>query len=46
MRRYGIDTVKGILAHGMESWRDQGLPIESIVTTSASNHTTERNAGR
>lgn len=35
LARIGIDTVQGILANGMESWRDQGLPIESIRTTSA-----------
>jgi hydroxyacylglutathione hydrolase len=35
LARIGIDTVEGILAKGMESWRDQGLPIESIATTSA-----------
>lgn len=33
--RIGIDTVAGILANGMESWRDEGLPLESIATTSA-----------
>lgn len=35
LARIGIDTVEGILASGIESWRDQGLPIESITTTSA-----------
>jgi hydroxyacylglutathione hydrolase len=35
LARIGIDTVEGILAKGIESWRDQGLPIESIATTSA-----------
>ncbi|PKO64363.1 MAG: hypothetical protein CVU22_24660 [Betaproteobacteria bacterium HGW-Betaproteobacteria-16] len=35
LARIGIDSVEGILANGMESWRDQGLPIESIATTSA-----------
>jgi hydroxyacylglutathione hydrolase len=35
LARIGIDTVEGILANGLESWRDQGLPIESIATTSA-----------
>lgn len=33
--RIGIDTVEGVLAKGMERWRDQGLLIESIATTSA-----------
>jgi len=36
LARIGIDTVAGILANGIESWRDAGLPIESIATTSAS----------
>lgn len=36
LARIGIDTVEGILAKGIEGWRDQGLPIESIATTSAS----------
>lgn len=36
LARIGIDTVEGTLAKGIESWRDQGLPIESISTTSAS----------
>jgi len=35
LARIGIDTVEGILASGMEGWRDQGLPIESIATTTA-----------
>jgi hydroxyacylglutathione hydrolase len=29
LARIGIDSVEGILASGMESWRDEGLPIES-----------------
>lgn len=36
LARIGIDSVAGILAGGMEGWRDEGLPIESIATTSAS----------
>lgn len=36
LARIGIDTVEGILANGMEAWRDEGLPIESIATTTAS----------
>lgn len=36
LARIGIDTVEGVLAKGMESWRNQGLPITSIATTSAS----------
>lgn len=35
MARIGIDTVEGVLANGIESWRNQGLPFESIATTSA-----------
>jgi len=35
LARIGIDTVEGVLANGMESWRDDGLPIESLATTSA-----------
>jgi hydroxyacylglutathione hydrolase len=35
LARIGIDTVEGILANGIESWRDQGLPMESIATTNA-----------
>lgn len=35
LARIGIDSVEGILAKGMEGWRDQGLPIESLTTTSA-----------
>ena len=35
LARIGIDTVAGILANSMEGWRDAGLPIESIATTSA-----------
>lgn len=34
LARIGIDSVEGILAGGLESWRDQGMPIESITTTS------------
>ncbi|MDX9886340.1 rhodanese-like domain-containing protein [Thauera sp.] len=35
LARIGIDSVEGTLAKGIESWRDQGLPLESIATTSA-----------
>jgi len=35
LARIGIDSVEGILAKGIEGWRDQGLPLESITTTSA-----------
>ncbi|MDO9092487.1 MAG: MBL fold metallo-hydrolase [Rubrivivax sp.] len=36
LARIGIDSVEGVLAKGMEAWRDQGLPMESFATTSAS----------
>lgn len=35
LARIGIDTVEGVLARGIDAWRDQGLPIESTATTSA-----------
>lgn len=35
LARIGIDTVEGILGTGMEGWRDEGLPLESIATTTA-----------
>ena len=33
--RIGMDSVEGILTSGVDTWREQGLPIESIATTSA-----------
>ncbi|KON80531.1 rhodanese-like domain-containing protein [Azoarcus sp. PA01] len=33
--RIGIDGVEGVLTGGVESWREQGLPIERIATISA-----------
>ena len=33
--RIGIDTVEGVLTSGVETWREQGLPIEMLATTSA-----------
>ena len=36
LARIGIDTVEGFLANGIEAWRDEGLPIESFATTTAS----------
>ena len=36
LARIGIDTVEGIVANGIEGWRDQGLPLESLGTTNAS----------
>ena len=35
LARIGIDSVEGALTSGVETWREQGLPIESIATTSA-----------
>ena len=35
LARIGIDTVEGVLTNGVEAWREQGLPIESLATTSA-----------
>lgn len=41
LARIGIDSVEGVLAHGMKGWRDAGLPIETLATTSA-HETAER----
>lgn len=35
LARVGIDGVEGVLVKGVESWREQGLPIEQLGTTSA-----------
>ncbi len=35
LARIGIDGVAGVLTSGVETWREQGLPIERIATTSA-----------
>jgi len=35
LARIGIDTVEGVLLGGVETWREQGLPIEMLATTSA-----------
>lgn len=35
LARIGIDSVEGVLTSGVEAWREQGLPIENIATTSA-----------
>lgn len=34
LARIGIDSVEGMLSGGIGDWRDQGLPLESITTTS------------
>ena len=31
LARIGIDTVEGVLTSGVETWREQGLPIEMIA---------------
>jgi hydroxyacylglutathione hydrolase len=35
LARIGIDSVEGVLLSGVEAWREQGLPIEMVATTSA-----------
>ena len=35
LARIGIDSVQGVLTSGVEPWREQGLPIDSLPTTSA-----------
>jgi hydroxyacylglutathione hydrolase len=35
LARIGIDGVAGVLTSGVETWREQGLPIDRIATTSA-----------
>lgn len=35
LARIGIDSVEGVLLSGIEAWREQGLPIEMLATTSA-----------
>ncbi|MDO8861639.1 MBL fold metallo-hydrolase [Haliea sp. E1-2-M8] len=35
LARIGIDSVEGVLLSGVEAWREQGLPIETLATTSA-----------
>lgn len=34
LARIGIDSVEGILVRGVDAWREAGLPIESLGTTS------------
>jgi len=36
LARIGIDRVEGVLVNGVEAWREAGLPIEALRTTSAS----------
>ena len=35
LARIGIDSVKGVLVHGVEAWREEGFLFESLGTTSA-----------
>ena len=35
LARIGIDSVEGVMFKGVEGWREQGLPIEELGTTSA-----------
>lgn len=35
LARIGIDRVEGVLLKGVEGWREQGLPVERLGTTSA-----------
>jgi len=34
--RIGIDMIEGVLTSGLEAWGEQGLPIDKLATTSAS----------
>lgn len=44
--RIGIDSVEGVLLDGVEGWREQGLPIETLQTTSAQEAAAWREQGR
>lgn len=46
LARIGIDSVEGVLTSGVESWREQGLPIERIATTSAADTANWMQQGR
>lgn len=35
LARIGIDSVEGVLVNGVEAWLEQGLPFETLGTTSA-----------
>lgn len=35
LARIGIDSVEGMMAEGVEAWREAGLPIEALGATSA-----------
>jgi hydroxyacylglutathione hydrolase len=46
LARIGIDSVEGVLISGLESWRDEGLPIETLATTSAAETASWMQQGR
>lgn len=46
LARIGIDSVEGVLVKGVEAWREQGLPIESLGTTSAQDCATLMRGGQ
>ena len=46
LARIGIDSVEGVLVKGVEAWREQGLPIESLGTTSAQDCATLMQGGQ
>lgn len=46
LARIGIDSVEGVLAKSVEAWREQGLPIETIATTSAADAANWMQQGR
>lgn len=43
--RIGIDGIEGVLTGGVEGWREQGLPIGQIATTSAGDTAERRKHG-
>lgn len=46
LARIGIDSVEGILVRGVDAWREAGLPIESLGTTSVRGVAEWRKEGR
>lgn len=45
LARIGLDRIGGVLVNGVETWREAGLPIEALGTTSASNAAQWREEG-
>jgi hydroxyacylglutathione hydrolase len=45
LARIGLDRVEGVLVNGVEAWREAGLPIEALGTTSAAEAARWREAG-